>query len=106
METVILPIIAILINITLIIFFFSKKHVINKETKLYSIMLILNVVFILIGLLTFAVAKITNNLYFVGILQKLYMLLLMILNYFSLKYCFTIARPTIKNIKFIKISVS
>ena len=105
MEAVILPIIAILINITLIILFFSKKHVINKETKLYSIMLILNVVFVLIGLLTFAVAKITNNLYFVGILQKLYMLLLMILNYFSLKYCFTIARPTIKNIKFIKISI-
>ena len=65
MEAVILPIIAILINITLIILFFSKKHVINKETKLYSIMLILNVVFVLIGLLTFAVAKITNNLYFV-----------------------------------------
>ena len=105
MEAVILPIIAILINITLIILFFSKKHVINKETKLYSIMLILNVVFVLIGLLTFAVAKITNNLYYVGILQKIYMLLLMILNYFSLKYCFTIARPTIKNITFIKISI-
>ncbi len=106
MEAVILPIIAILINITLIILFFSKKHVINKETKLYSIMLILNVVFVLIGLLTFAVAKITNNLYYVGILQKIYMLLLMILNYFSLKYCFTIAKPTIKNINFIKISIS
>ena len=105
MEAVILPIIAILINITLIILFFSKKHVINKETKLYSIMLMLNVVFVLIGLLTFAVAKITNNLYYVGILQKIYMLLLMILNYFSLKYCFTIAKPTIKNIKFIKISI-
>ena len=102
MEAVILPIIAILINMTLIILFFSKKHVVNKETKLYSIMLILNIIFVLIGLLAFGVAKITNNLYYVGILQKLYMLFLMVLNYYSLKYCFTVANLAIKNSKLIK----
>ena len=65
MEAVILPIIGLLINSTLLILFFSKSHFENKETNLYSKLLVINALFILVGLITFMIAKMTNNLLFI-----------------------------------------
>lgn len=87
MEAVVLPIIGLLIIITLMILFYSKKHVINAETKIYSKMIILSFLFVLVGLITFIVAKTTNVFSLIGIFQKVYMSILVLLNYFSLDYC-------------------
>lgn len=87
MEAVVLPIIGLLIIITLMILFYSKKHVINAETKIYSKMIILSFLFVLVGLITFIVAKTTNDFSLIGIFQKVYMSILVLLNYFSLDYC-------------------
>lgn len=105
MEAVILPIIAMLIDITLIILFFSKKHIKNSETKIYSTMLLLTLIFILIGLITFIIAKLTGNLSLIEIFQKLYMLLLIVLDYYSLKYCFIVSNINTKYNKIIKFAV-
>lgn len=102
MNAVLLPIIGILINVTLIVLFFSKKHVINKETKIYSQLLMICLMFILVGLITFWVAKMTNDLFLIGIIQKVYMSLLVLLNYYSIKYCFGAAKMSDKIIGFIK----
>lgn len=87
MEAVVLPIIGLLIIITLMILFYSKQHVINAETKIYSKMMILSFLFVVIGLITFIVAKITNNFILIGLFQKIYMSILVLLNYFSIDYC-------------------
>ncbi|MBR1386512.1 MAG: response regulator [Bacilli bacterium] len=90
MTAVILPIVGLLIIGSLFIIFNSKKHIINVETKIYSKMLIYNIIFIVIGILTFIIAKITNNLNYIEILQKIYMIFLIILNYLSIDYCTSI----------------
>lgn len=90
MGAVILPIVGFLIVSTLFIIFSSKKHVINAETKIYNKMLIYSIIFIVIGILTFIVAKLTNDLNYVRILQKIYMCFLIILNYLSICYCTSI----------------
>ncbi len=90
MAAVILPIVGLLIIGSLFIIFNSKKHIINVETKIYSKMLIYNIIFIIIGILTFFIAKITNNLNYIEILQKIYMIFLIILNYLSIDYCTSI----------------
>ena len=87
MEAVLLPIIGLLIIVTLMILFYSKQHIINVETKIYSKMIILSFFFVVIGLITFVVAKITNNFTLIGILQKVYMSILILLDYFSVDYC-------------------
>lgn len=87
MEAVVLPIIGLLIIITLMILFYSKQHVINVETKIYSKMIILSFFFVVIGLITFIVAKITNNFMLIGLFQKIYMSILVLLNYLSIDYC-------------------
>ena len=100
MEAVVLPIVGLLIIITLMILFYSKKNMKNLETKIYSKLLVLSFAFILIGLLTFVVAKLTNNFMFIEIFQKIYMIFLVLLNYYSICYCLKLFNKQI-GLKFI-----
>ena len=88
MHTIILQIVGLLLIITLNIMFFSKKNFKNIETKIYSKLLIFNVLFIVIGINTFIIAEMTNNKGLIAIFQKLYMCILVLLNYYSVQYCF------------------
>ena len=72
MGAVILPIVGLLIMITLIVMFETKENILSDETKIYRVFLYITTLFIIIGLVTFFVAKQTHNLYYVEILQKLY----------------------------------
>lgn len=87
MGAVILPIVGLLIMFTLNVLFFSKKNISSYETKTYKFFLIATTVFIIVGLLTFAVAKITNDFQLIAIFQRIYMSILVVLNYLSIKYC-------------------
>ena len=87
MGAILLPIVGLIITLTLIILFYSKKHIKNKETLIYSKLLILNIIFIIIGIMGFVVAKTTGNLLIVEYFQKIYMSILIIMNYYSIKYC-------------------
>ena len=90
MQAIILQVVGLLIISTLIILFYSKQNVKNIETKVYSKLIITNFLFIIVGISTFAVAKITGNIQAIGILQKIYMSLLAILNLYSMHYCLSI----------------
>lgn len=102
MGALLLPIVGLLIIVTLSFIFFSKKHIINKEVNIYSKLLVLNIIFIIVGLIAFAVAKLTNSLVIVKYLQKLYMCILIIMDYFSIKYCFATFNIDIKKLKIIR----
>ena len=90
MGAVILPIVGLLIMITLIVMFETKENILSDETKIYRVFLYITTLFIVIGLVTFCVAKQTHNLYYVEIFQKLYMGCLILLNYLSINYCLTL----------------
>lgn len=103
MEAIILPVIGLMIDLTLITMFFSKKHVTNKETNIYSQLLLGSVAFIVVGILTFVIAKATNDFELIGIFQKVYMSILVILNYLSIKYCISIFNINILKSKITRI---
>ena len=103
MDAVLLPVVGLLITLTLIVLFYSKKHVQNKEVSIYSKLLILNIIFIIVGLITFMIAKLANNILLIKTFQKLYMSILIILNYYSIKYCIAIFNLNIQKSKIINI---
>ena len=70
MNAIILQIVGLLLIITLNIMFFSKKNLKNIETKIYSKLLLFNVLFIIVGINTFIAANITNDLDIIKIFQK------------------------------------
>ena len=87
MGAVVLPSVGILIVSTLIIIFFSKRSLNSYETKIYKLLLITTFIFLSVGLVTFFVAKSTNNFSYIAICQRIYMCILVILNFLSLMYC-------------------
>ncbi len=90
MQAIILQIVGLLIVTTLLIMFFAKPNVNNKETKIYSKLLFLNLIFIFVGIITYFVALLTKNNTYIMILQKIYMSILTLLNMYSMFYCISI----------------
>ena len=74
MENMLLTFAGGALAILLISVFFAKESVKNKETIIYSILLILNLLFCLTGVGVFTYAKIIDNHDIIGFLQKLYMI--------------------------------
>ena len=103
MGAVLLPAVGLLITSTLMILFYSKKHMNNNEVNIYSKLLILNTIFIIIGLISFIIAKTTANFLLIEIFQKIYMSVLIILNYYSIKYCLLIFDVNIQKAKVVNI---
>ena len=90
MRATLLSIIGLLLMITLIVMFFSKKPYPSYETKIYRSFLFAATAFICVGLITYIVAVATNDFGKIAICQKIYMSLLVVLNYLSVKYCLSL----------------
>lgn len=108
MQAIILQIVGLLLIVTLIILFFLKPNVDNIETKTYSKLIILNFLFIIVGIFTYITANCFDNLKFVEILQKIYMSILTLLNMYSVLYCLAVYDriSNYKNLKKITIIVT
>lgn len=78
-KMILLPIAALFISIFLLFAFYLKENVKNKETVIYSRMLIVNLIYAVLCLVTFVVAKTIGNEIAIGIIQKLYMISMLFL---------------------------
>ena len=74
MNTILLPIAALLIAVLLIIIYFSKRNMVNEETKIYSRMLWVNLVYAILAVVTFIYAKTIADEIVIALLQKAYMI--------------------------------
>ncbi len=86
MSTLILPFVALLIDLLLIFVYFFKKRVNNSETKIYSVLLIVNIIRCILAILTYIIAKTINSLLAIIIMQKIYMVLLLCMTIFIIFY--------------------
>lgn len=90
MQAIILQIVGLLIITTLIVLFFSKPNAETVETKIYAKLIWSNFLFLVIGIITYIIAKMTGNFILIGILQKVYMSILTLLNLYSMFYCISV----------------
>lgn len=90
MQAIILQIVGLLIITTLIVLFYSKPSIETIETKTYTKLISLNFLFLVVGILTYIVAKLIGNFTLINILQKIYMSILILLNLYSMFYCISI----------------
>ena len=79
MNTLLLPLAALLISILLVVVFFCKKNIGNKETKLYSLMLVVNLIFAFLAVFIYLFAKTVGLVFVIGLSQKIYMICLLML---------------------------
>lgn len=93
-----LPLSAVCISLFLVIIFFTKENVNNKEVKIYSSLLITNLVLCVNALAVYLFAKINGDITIIGIMQKIHLALLNVIAYFLLQYNATIIK-VLENLK-------
>ena len=91
MESLLLTFASCLIAIFLIIEFFIKKRVNNMETKIYSKLLITNLLFSLFAIFAYVYAKKIGTNIGINITQKTYLFIIIILAHYILQYNISIA---------------
>lgn len=79
MNAIVLPVASLLIAIFLIVIFFAKKNIHNKETNTYSVMLIFNLIYSILCILIYILAKTNGNELLIGFLQKIYLIIMLII---------------------------
>lgn len=101
MNSILLPIASLFIALFLIIIFFSKRNVNNKETKIYSKMLIVNLISSSLCIITYLYAKLIGNILITGIIQKMYMISMLLLICYIIVYNVNVLKLKEKNSKVI-----
>lgn len=86
MSGVWLPGGAVILSTFLIIIFFIKGSVKNKETKIYSTMIVLNLIYSFLGVGIYIYAMSVGNLYITGVIQSFYLVVMDLMLYFMLRY--------------------
>lgn len=101
MNSILLPIASLFIALFLIIIYFSKRNVHNKETKIYSKMLIINLISLMLCIITYLYAKLIGGTFITGIIQKMYMISMLLLICYIIIYNVNILKLKEKSIKII-----
>lgn len=105
METLILPIATQLLAFLLVVMFFRKKRIKNSETKIYSKMLIINFIYALLAIVAYFYAKTIGNVLIIGIMQKIYLCLMILMINYIVIYNFTILRIKLGLRKILSIAI-
>lgn len=92
MDTLILPGVALLINLLIMIIFYSKTRAHNAETKIYSKILIVNLIDTIITIAGYIYAKKVGQVSGIIYFQKIYMSLMLLISVYIIKYNFAIMR--------------
>ena len=104
METLLLPMVALLLAILILIVYFGKKKIHNEETRIYSKMLIVNFIYALLAIFIFIYAKTIGNEQIIALLQKIYMISMLLLIVYINLYNMSLIK--IKNKKMIYHSIT
>ena len=92
MDTLILPGVALLINLLIMIIFYSKSRAHNAETKIYSKILIVNLIDTIITIAGYIYAKKVGQVSGIIYFQKIYMSLMLLISVYIIKYNFAIMK--------------
>ena len=102
MSGVWLPVGAIIISLFLVVIFFIKGSIENKETKIYSVLVSLNLVYSILGVAIYIYAMKVGNLYITGVIQSFYLVIMDLMLYYMLRYVIELNNLSKKVYKIIK----
>jgi len=91
MESLLLTFASCLVAIFLVIEFFIKKRINTDETKIYSKLLVINLLFSVFAIFAYVYAKNIGSINGINFTQKIYLFLIIVLAHFILKYNVSIA---------------
>lgn len=96
MDAILLSLAAFAIEILLMSIYYGKRNIKNVETRLYSKMLLINLLYCFLAIFTYVYAKTIGDEFWIAWFQKIYMLLMLLLIIFIARYNVAIANLTKK----------
>jgi len=106
MTAMFFPLVALLIDILIIIMFFSKENQKNRETKIYSFLLLTNAIQCILDIIIVIYAQNKGNLEVVGFLQKIDITMIIMWVAWIFLYVYGVSELKRKSALFKKISFS
>ena len=106
MTAMFFPLVALLIDILIIIMFYSKENQENRETKIYSFLLLTNSIQCVLDIFIVAYAQNKGSLEIVGILQKIDIMMIIMWASWIFLYVYGVSELKRKSAIFKKISFS
>ncbi len=103
MNGIWLPGAAFIIAIFLDILYFSKRNVVNEETKIYSRLIVFNTLYSFLGILGYVYAMKVGNLYITGVMQSFYLVMMDIMIFYMLIYSLELVELDEKILKKLKL---
>ena len=86
MSGIWLPSGALVLAVYLVVLFFKRGSIKNYETTIYSRLIIINLIYSIFGVFIYLFAMKVGHLYFTGVLQSFYLILMDLMLLFLLKY--------------------
>ena len=86
MNILLLTFAACLLSIFLMIEFFKKARIKNKETEIYAKLLVINLSFSIFCILTYVYARLFGNIIIVKLMQKFYFIIILLLTHYMATY--------------------
>ena len=86
MSGIWLPIGSLILAIYLVVLFFAKGSIKNYETKIYNILILMNLIYSTFGVVIYIFAMKVGHLYYTGVLQSFYLITMDLMLLFLLKY--------------------
>lgn len=96
MSSIVFPLVALFIDILIAILFFAKKKISNKETKIYTNLLIINIIECILDVCGIIHVRITNNIMLFSYIQKIDVLLIVFWVYYIFVYVYNISKDNDK----------
>ena len=96
---------ALVLSIYLVIVFFVKGSIKNAETTIYKKIIIINLIYSIFGCGIYIFAMKVGHLYFTGVLQSFYLILMDLMIYYLLKYVISLNAFSEKNEKIVNIII-
>ena len=97
-----LPGSALIISLFLVILFFIKNRDNNPETKTYTVLILVNLVFSLCGFFGYLISQLGFNLTVIQIVQKLHLTALVVIGLFFTLYCVILLKLKENQYSFLK----
>lgn len=106
MSSIFFPLAALLIDILIGLIFMMKKGVINNETRIYSILIVINLLECLLDIFAIIFVKTYGDIYVFSILQKIDMIMIVIWVSIMFLYVYYISEFKIKKYSLMNIIIT
>lgn len=106
MSSIFFPLAALFVDILILIMFFAKKPILSKETKIFSLLIIVNLIECILDIFAISFVRLGGSITIFSLLQKIDLAMILLYVYILYIYIYDVSSLNNKIIKFLSLVVA